>query len=245
MKKWWLFILSFSLLSCGLEEFIYLEAPGGVSHEPFYNSEYDERYFKFNSAEKNTDKVENYGTAVYYKIYNNYQTALSNNSSIDSLNSSTNESAAAMRVIETLKYKPLGTNQGTKDPLIYNNDTKSKVGCRIRLTNYHEEIDNNNIAIISLDDGSTYIPLRSGNRWTFDFGRDDSDTLAQGLSKDVKNVVPKEGDDDVIFGTASDGNKWYVDMYAIAVGSDENFTQYYSQAVHLGMVPIDADNKHN
>lgn len=246
MKKWWLFILSFSLLSCGLETITYLDEPSGTINSPTAESGYDLRYFQFETAKKGEAQVENFGTAVYYKIYNNTTTILSNLSTIDSLNNSTNETAAATKVIEELNYKPLGTSAGTHNPLI-ENDNSIKV--TIRLTNYHEEIGNNNIAKIEGIGGDTWIPLRYGNRWTFDFGRNDDDKMAQGLANDVKNVLPKEGDEDVIYGTFTDDTKkiWYVDMYAVTTGSstDGNFTQYYSKVLHLGYVAIDPNDKHN
>ena len=253
-------------LGCGLEVVNYLSPPANSYNTPTYNTDYDRRYFEFETNE-NQSSAGYIGTAVYYKIYNNYSTMTSRNSSIDSLASSTNEAAAAKQMIESYGYKELGTNNGTKSPLI--DATASNQRVYIRLTNYYETTSKAFIAEIRYRSNSnsnaswTYVgvPLRIGNRQTFDFGRKedeiaDNSSVSSSLSVAgagtvVKNATPTEDEKtsvgDVEYGTFSDTdkNEWYVDLYAVAVGQDEYLTNFYSKVLHLGAVPIDASEDNN
>ena len=64
-------------------------------------------------------------------------------------------------------------------------------------------------------------PSRSGSNKSFDFGRTEDD-------KEV-NVEPSQGDVDFASGTFTEpeDKKYYVNMYAIAVGRDTTYTNYY------------------
>ncbi|MDE7383902.1 MAG: hypothetical protein K2M99_08490 [Treponemataceae bacterium] len=253
-------------MGCGLEVVNYLSPPSNSYNTPTQTTGYDRCYFDFETNEEQSSAGYT-GTAVYYKIYNNYSTMASRNSSIDSLASSTNETAAAKQMIETYGYKELGTNNGTKSPLIGATSTNQRV--YIRLTNYYENTGKDFIAEIKYRNSSSStsewnyigVPLRTGNRQTFDFARKEDQiadnssvssalTIA-GAGTVVKNAVPTEDEatsvGDVVYGTFSDADKnvWYVDMYAVAVGQDEYLTTFYSKVLHLGWVPIDASDDNN
>nr|MCR5401174.1 hypothetical protein [Treponema sp.] len=82
------FICSLFLFSaCGLESYIYIDAPTVTHSTPTYETLPDNSYFEFTTNE-NSDKPAFLGTAIYYKIYNNYTTMASQVSSISSLASS-------------------------------------------------------------------------------------------------------------------------------------------------------------
>ncbi|MDE5897739.1 MAG: hypothetical protein K2H09_00505 [Treponemataceae bacterium] len=232
----------FFFTTCGLDNYYYMYAPVRTYNDPTYISEYDKSYFEFSTNETGMREYVNsdaefafLGTAVYYKIYNNYSTMNSHVASVSSLSTSTNESAAATRVIETYKYQQLGTSNGTITPLVPATGSDQRV--YIRLSNYQETISPNFAARITIDgvpaDGSLR-PRRAGNqnKLTFDFGRTDDDE---------DNAVPEEGDEDVEYGTFSDSEdkaKWYINMYAVAVGRDTTYTTYYSNVLWLGNVTI-------
>lgn len=252
----------FLFSSCGLDVVYYLYAPFVTHNTPEYTTAYDNRYFEFTTNDRDNirDDFDYLGTAVYYKIYNNTSTMNSNIAAVSSLNSSTNESAAASRLIDSYKYQPLGLNTETKNPLIPVSADGTNQRVYIRLSNYLETVSADYKATVRIrpdggDDSSWSeqgIPLRTGNRYTFDFGRDYDDVSSELAADRVENAVPASDDSstigDVSYSssfTDSDKKIWYVDLYAIAVGQDSSFTQYYSGVLHLGSVAIDPNEDDN
>jgi hypothetical protein len=244
-KVFYLVLISFcsclvSFSGCGLTEYYTLDAPTVTYNSPSYTTtDYTAKYFDFLTRESGmTDYLSSssdfvfLGTAVYYKIYNNYSTMLSRNSSISSVNTSSNYSSAATKMIETYEYQQLGTDSGTITPLVSATGSNRRV--YIRLMHYGSS--NDYAAKITIAGTELAVPLRVGNKYTFDFGR---------TSSDDDNAVPVSGDDDVEYGTASSSGKWYVDMYAVAVGRDSSYTTSYSLVLHLGSVTIDQNETDN
>ena len=253
------FICSLFLFSaCGLESYIYIDAPTVTHSTPTYETLPDNSYFEFTTNE-NSDKPAFLGTAIYYKIYNNYTTMASQVSSISSLaSSSTNESAAAAKMIDSYGYKQLGLKRGnegiTKTPLI-ERSSEGKQRVYIRLTNFQDSEEFKAVVKVKKDDGNgTYpasselgTPMRVENRNSFDFGRTDSSKWGEQAEK---NLLPEENDalGDVNYSSSfSDDEKncWYVDLYAVGVGMSEDFVTYYSNVLHLGAVKIDASQEDN
>lgn len=245
---------------CGTQSSYYLDPPPTVFHEPKYNTGYDERYFEFKAASEGDQNEINegfkyQGTCVYYKIWSNVSSMLSANSSIDSLNESDNEQSAAASVINSYGYKQLGFNHGEREPLIDENGGRVK----IHLTNYQENLlsgqeylDYEFRSYIKINGNDIGIPLRKENKLTFDFGRKEDDinlvpSAIQTVDKNTKNAKPKSDDSigDVRQDSFTEEGIWYVDMYAISTGRDNNFTKYYSKVLHLGCVPIDINSEHN
>jgi hypothetical protein len=242
-------LLTFS--GCGLDEYYVVEAPFTIYNIPSVTSststDYSVKYFDFQTndsgnADLSSSGFDYLGTAVYYKIYNNYSTMNTAVSAITSLNSSTTYSAAADKMIDTYGYWELSTTNGTPSPLIPA-DTNKRI--YIRLANYQ---DGDYMAKIIIGyDGSdftgsgNYVPLRNiSGTHSFDFGRtsDDSDL----------NKVPESVDRDVNYSSSfSDDDKtvWYVDMFAVAVGRDTTYTKYYSKVLHLGSISIDSSEEDN
>ncbi|MCR5607352.1 MAG: hypothetical protein K6F69_11130 [Treponema sp.] len=240
------------LVSCGMDVVYYLSAPTVTYNDPTYaTSDYASKYFAFLTEEdQDVSDFTFDGTGVYYKIYNNYSTMVTRNSAISAVNTTSNSSSAATKMIETYGYKPLGCIAGPNSssalgsPLISDSGSNTKV--YIRLTTYGDAADYSDSSSsyyftpkillgTSSDDGSipSYIPMRYGNKYSFDFGRSSS----SGFDTSV-DIVPANGDDDVTYGTSSVDGTWYVDMYAVAIGHDNSFTQYYSLVLHLGAIPI-------
>lgn len=235
--------------ACGLDEDYVVYAPTYVEHEPLYsNADFAENYFVFSTNDSANDMPNfNYrGTAVYYKIYGSSSTLQSNVRAIESANSSSSGDAANL-VISSYKYVEMGTADGRHSPLIPSGGSDKRV--YIRLTGYQDTAEHSEYApkiIIGYDGNkkanATYIPVRNagGKKYHFDFGR--SNAAKYGSYADNAKV-PQAGDEDVM-GTSSNG-KWYVDMYAIGLGNDAAFTKYYSNVLHLGSVPIDANKEDN
>ncbi|MGI5105896.1 hypothetical protein H0R94_02490 [Treponema socranskii] len=229
---------------CGLEEYYVLEAPFRIYNTPNADTTYDNKYFDFVTNETGNSSMSTsfdfLGTAVYYKIYNLYESIGSVTSALSSANNSTEYSAAATLLINTYKYRELGTASGTTTPLIASTGADRRI--YIRLTNY--QTDPRYLAKIIVGyagDSSiaaTWIPKRQGNRYSFDFGRTGSEDPA-----------PVSGDDDYNYSSSGFSsaypNTYFVDMYALSVGRDTTYTTYYSKVLHLGTVAINAGMQDN
>ncbi len=252
MEKLSKFLLLFSLVftGCGLVNTFTVDGPVSVIHEPSYSSsDYDQNYFEFisalNSNSGNTEFIF-LGTAVYYRIYTNLSTMTSMQSSISAVNTQSNYSAAAERMI-SYGYKELSTSSGSIQPLVSGSALTGKY-VRIRLTNYQNSPDYKaDISISSSNNYSApikiYTPRRAtGTKYTFDFGRRNDSAYSE--TSTISYDLPKSGDEDFESGSVSN-NMYYVDMYAVAKGRDNTFTTYYSNVLHLGSVPIDASKSDN
>lgn len=254
------FISVFVLNSCGMDAVYYLYAPTSTYNVPTITSanysnpsaNYETAYCSFKTQQASnaqyTSEDSPYqflGTAIYYRIYNNYETMNSDISAISTKISSTNEADAATYIMETKKYQPLRASGTSNDPLIPANKTDTNDTVYIRLTNYQsEEMFSARILVgdgcESGSGGTNYgVPLRNvTENYNFDFGR------KQGSEN--KKVIPQSGDADVtISSTAKASGVWYVALYAIGVGRDESFTTSYSNALHLGAVAISENDENN
>ena len=232
---------------CGLEEYYVLEAPFRIYSTPNADTTYDGRYFDFVTNETGNSSISTsfdfLGTAVYYKIYNRYESIGSVTSALSSANNSTEYSAAATLLRDKYKYRELGTASGTTTPLIASTGADRRI--YIRLTNYQTDPRYQAKIIVGYTGSSvaagTWIPKREGNRNSFDFGR-------TSLDPDT-NKLPVEGDDDYNYSSSGFSsaypNTYFVDMYALSVGHDTTRTMYYSKVLHLGTVAIKAGETDN
>ena len=229
---------------CGLQEYYVVEAPFIIQQEPKYDSEFTLRYFDFKTNETENPNRGSFvflGTAVYYKIYNRHESITGVTSALSSANNSTDASYAANLLKDTYKYVQLGSEAGST-PLIAATGADRRI--YIRLTNYQNDARYQAKIIVGYTGDSsvaaTMVPRREGNRYSFDFGR-------TSLDPDT-NKVPVEGEDDYSHsGSFSSAypNTYFVDMYAVSVGRDENYTLQYSPVLHLGTVAVDAASENN
>lgn len=237
-------LLAFILFTtCGLDTYYTLSPPTGPIHTVDQNNtDPDQNYLSFTSA-VNTNPDTSFrflGTAVYYRIYASVSTMLSHRASISAVNTSSDYSAAANRMI-SYGYQQLYTSDGSIQPLISAEGRKVE----IRLTNNQESVSTGigNTAQITVDSSFYKTPRRAlGTNKTFDFGRYDKESL--GYTPKDKYTPPTSGDEDFENGTV-ENNKYYVTMYAVAVGRDTTYTTYYSNVLYLGSIVINANNEHN
>ncbi|MGN0728594.1 hypothetical protein [Treponema sp.] len=245
------FLCSFVFFSCGLDTFYYLEPPKTDGHTVKYTSDDRTQHFfsfltneKGDNADYDSSDFSFLGTEVYYKIYNNFSTMVSVQNAVDSLNSSSDVSAAAINLINSRGYKTLSFSSYSKTPLIPQTGTNRYV--YIRLNSYNEGNENSlftRIACYGSSAMNSYepetpglvvigIPLRStssGSSYGFNFNK-----------KSNSNPLPVSGDEDVNFSTSgSESGVWYVDMWAVSVGRDSNYSPSYSKVLHLGSIKID------
>ncbi len=230
----------FNFLSCGLDTFTVIEEPRQVTHLPTYESQYDEKYFAFQTCESTNASNDKFkGTSIFYKIYSDREKMTSE---AGSLNTTGNSSATdAETLIKRYGIKELKIEGYNDWPLIEETGNDRKI--YIRLSNYQEEESLS--AQIRLDsiDGTAGTslgkPIRNFDDLTFDFGRTSSDS--------EKNKIPVTGtDDDVSTSTTvtSEGN-WYVSLFALGVGMETTYNVIYSNILYLGSVTIDANSFDN
>lgn len=254
-----LFVFNFT--SCGLDEFYVLDARPIVDYSPIAtedsDGDYSQKYFTFRTNESSSrDYIGSdsafvfMGTDIYYKIYSSYSKMTSEIASLYSLSESENYTNAATRLIEATgyNYQKLECEGYTKSPLISATGTNKKI--LVRLTDYFEvdregNIEQQNSSRIEVDNqpltgaGNISKPRRNGiiGNCSFNFGRE---------SKDSKlNPKPKKDDPDYNETDFTEEGKYYISLYAVAVGRDTTYTTYYSNIAHLGTVKIDSDNENN
>ena len=242
-------IVCFCVLSCGLDDYYYLQEPLDLNCRTTPTDDYTKRYFSFLTREtgQNADYLSDdseytfLGTEVYYKIYNNLSDAQSVYSKVVTKNSnSSTASAAASYLIDDLGYKTFRLSTGYISPLVKATGNNRYV--YIRLTSYGDEsafqhgICVSDSALEQYDsssaleyEGTVVYPRRYINsNYGFDF--DDSDS---------SNPVPASGDDDYqCSSTVTLSGTWYVALYAVSVGRDSSYTNAYSKATPLGIVSI-------
>lgn len=242
VKSVFFLLFAFLFYSCGLDTFYNLEPPVTRNTYPAYNTaDPTQRRFDFNTNDtvnKTLLAFTYLGTAVYYRIYSDSNTMRSRNAAIDSVNNASNYNAAAERLI-SYGYKELQLDTGSQSPLVPPSASNSR-RVQIRLTDFNEvnapSKDPDLSPYVRIDGVHEGLPRREEGRYTFDFGRSEDDR---------NSVRPSSGDSDFESGSFTDGGKYYVDMYAVAVGRDTTYTTYYSTVLHLGAVPVDAAVKIN
>ena len=234
-------ILSVLLAGCGLDTFYYLDEPSSVYSCQADQSDEAKLYVSFLTSEQTqnnsiyisgTAGFSFLGTAVYYCIYDNTSALSSFTTTINSLNSSSTYSSAAERIISS-GYRPLNiTTGGAPNPLVVQQGTNRNL--YIRLTSlesqdaFQSAIRVGTSSISQSTEGADLFsgakPCRS-NENLFDFSKIDVD-------------LPLASDDDTRFSSTEAPNTYYVDLYAFSVGQDTTFARSYSNAVHLGTIPI-------
>ena len=227
------FCCLFFQISCGLEEVIVVEAPTVTYNDPLYSDDdYTNYYCSF--LTKESGQPDSFlGTEVYYKIYNNSSVLVSERNAITAVNTTSNGSSAATRMVETYTYQPLGMNPQNSDSIFL-----SSSGSDRRV--YFRLVDNGDgddlVADIRISGTSTgKIPYRYSNDKSFDFfDNDDSD------STDKVDVEPENGDLDYKHSsTASVSGEYYVQFFAVGIAWDSSsLTRSYSLVLDLGSIPI-------
>ncbi len=235
--------LLFFNTACGLDVFYVMESPVTNVHTPSYDSsDFAERYFSFFTNENvSTNSGFSFkGTDIYYRIFDSSSQMQSEVNSLISLsNNESTSNTAATKMIETYKFNKLRISGYYEEPLIPYSGQNRQI--YIRLTDY-QSIEDYSARILEGGENGSYvnssvtktIPVRNVNRTSFNFGRSGSNDKA-----------PAKGDDDVDYISGPTNNTWYVAMFAVAVGYDSTFTNYYSNILYLGSVTIDGSTVDN
>ena len=248
LKKALFLLPAFFLCTCGLDTFYYVDSPVSDGHIASYSSDDPvSNYFSCRTTEESpsenqymfgSSECSFLGTEIYYKIYNNYSTMTSNQSSVESMSSnSTQTSAAASYLIDTKGYKPLKLSTGSLYPLIKAESSPQNRFVYIKLTGgepiclstspMNTYTPGNELKV----DGIPVFPRRYiDSAKGFDFGHDDSSPL------------PLQTDEDVTWSeNPSEEGVWYVDMYAVSLARDVDYVLQYSSPYWMGSVSIRAN----
>ena len=233
---------------CGLDTFYVISAPVNVVHQPYYtDTDHAERYFSFwTNEETDIAGFVFLGTDVYYKIYNSSSQMSTEVSVLQTLASDSEKSSTAPDKMMNptssggYGYKGLEAKKFNKSVLIPSENQNRLV--YIRLSDYQSlEAYSARILIggeygTNLYDSDTkVIPIRNtSDGRTFNFGR----------SGDL-DKVPTSEDEDVKYTSSSSDGKWYIAMFAVAVGYDATYKNYYSNILYLGSVTIDSNSYDN
>lgn len=228
----------FLFVSCGIDYYIYLYPV--VDRNPDPCTTYDiydpsSNLFGFKTRDSVNSPISNYqGYMVYYRIYNNSDTMLSDMNYINNYNSNDDYKANIISYIENRNFKRLYCeNQSFAAPLI--NKSGSDRTIKIRLVTEQGKDDNPGITV---DDVINLgIPIRNTSsspynpEYFFDtdkFSQDDTDiSFTQG---------------DVNF---EDVDTWYVSAYVLTYGIDDVYSPVYSSALWLGcsVIKVDEEDK--
>lgn len=234
--------------SCGIEEVIVVAEPTVTYNNPLY-SDSDSSYFycDFRTNDSgNSDLGDSFlGTEVYYKIYNNSSTLVSERSSILAVNTTSSSTSAASKMIDTYTYQPLGTSPQNSDSIfvppsdnrrVYFRpvDVPDSVGDDLKAAIIIYNSNDRDSSAIS-DTKKGCIPYRYSNDKSFDFfDNDDSD------DSDKVDVEPVEGDLDYKHSPSSTADdRYFVQFFAVGVAIDtSSLSRSYSLVLDLGSMPI-------
>lgn len=214
-------ILAFFLAACGIDVYYMLEPPTGNYRTP---EDPAERYLEFNTNyNANTELLPVYqGVMVYYRLYNSESQM---NSDISSINASNSEysSNGANKMI-SIGYQPLRSQKSGGDFV-----ARQSGIVQIRFFTEGQSATPYKAAI-NLNGNPIDIPLRYNKADGFDFFSDNDD---------IKDDEPtEESDPPDAYTGGTEQNIWYLNAYAVSFGRDENFTNLYSQLLHLGYITI-------
>lgn len=228
----------FLFFSCGIDYYIYLYPVVDRNPDPCTSYENPETYdinnnlFGFKTRDSANSSISNYqGYMVYYRIYNNSDTMLSDMNYINNYNSNDDYKANIISYIENRNFKRLYCEkQSFAAPLINKSGSDRTVNIRlVSEQDYGAGITINDVLLgtpIRNISSSPYNP-----EYFFDtdkFSQDDTDiSFTQG---------------DVNF---EDVDTWYVSAYVLTYGIDDVYSPVYSSALWLGcsVIKVDEEDK--
>ena len=217
------------LAACGIESFIYLYPITYRDFEPSSDSRYN--YFSFRTSDaKNESESSGYfkGFEIYYRIYNNNSTRVSDKTLINNYNTN-NPTTAYSYLMSTKLYRRLSCAVRPQDmPLIPGSSVNRQVV--VRLEQYLDQLPQ-----ISVEGDTTLYgePRRTNDETSSDAKLFDLDEI-------------DNGDSDFTYSSSWDtsptGKKLaYVEAYAVAYGSDESYKSLYSELFELGYITLTDD----
>ncbi len=214
--------LCFFFFSCGLEVFSLIQPPSDAVPPSEDTAEGKKCEFTTADGADLFGDIDQYGTAVFYRIYNNKSKLESDNNLIKSANSEYSENG--YNKMSSLNYYEMSLNNGNKPVFVKSGNTNLKAVIRLVDAGDYQVGLYKGTSINNLD--KTGIPCRGigGNTPFSEF---------QNLWGDGNNVDP-----DVNFDSQSGTDVWYVNMYATTYGINTSLTSVYSSLLYLGYLTL-------
>lgn len=207
----------FFLISCGLDNVIYLEAPT-ITHSDYDSEDDFHKYLEFETAESKNASVKDYvkGSEIYYRIYERKGERSNDYSAIYKYNED-NPGVSATYLLESKKYKILSLSGASDNdrPLIKKTASNKKI--RLRFIKYDNEE-----AGLYINGTLIALPLRYNGKA---FKKDD-------ISKNHEDVTPMPSS------STEEDEYWYINMYAATYGNDKSFKPLYSKLEFIGFLRI-------
>ncbi len=244
IAKFTLSCLAALLFSCGLETYTFTYPVLYVYNNPLYSSSDSTTYYcSFQTNE--TKQIDNFvGTDIYYRIYNNSSTLVSNRTVILAANTTNNSGAAAMLMANTYGFKQLKMKPSLGYS-VFIPATGTNRTVYFRLKDMYLTSDTDFRASIRVggaylySGGNLVIPCRNDGTKTFDFFDDDNSDSSKKI-----DVKPVSGDDDfTCSSTATDSDAYYVQLFAVGMSYNtatlsSTDLSCASDLVDLGSIPI-------
>ena len=230
--------LVFLVCGCGIDEYIYLEPIIAVSSIPEpTNTDESINQFTFQTRDAANASSEYYrGCEVYYRIYNNATTLISDRTAIQSYNDNTDTNANIFSYLTSTKkysrlcYIPAGSSSvDINPPLIAAANANRDVVIRFITTAAYTQG-------IYVDGESIGVPVRNYD------ALDNTDYITFDKFIDDESDSEKKNDDDVQYSSSfTETGVWYINAYAFSYGVNDSFSGVYSTAAYLGAVRIEED----
>lgn len=215
--------------SCGLDVFYLIESPVARKTISVENS-VDDREFEFVTNEiLSIEGLSITGTDVYYKISDNYDNLLSD---VSYINSNENNNSSRDKLITSgRKFQNLKVRNYNSSVLIPFTGTNKNVKIRL-VDNLNSDLYPARILVdnANLTGGSeNAVPVRNIPVAHNDFDFTNPET-----------IKPVNDDSDASISSASDEGIYYVALFAVTVGHDAAYTNYFSEPVYLGCIKINS-----
>jgi hypothetical protein len=224
-------------MSCGIDNYIYLEPPSQVLHTATVYDDDSQKYILFRTSDSINESEEQnnfYGFEIFYKIYNSSSVRDQDISAIATYNTN-NPTTVQKWLVDSKKYHRLASSsRGDSVPLIEKTSSDREV--YVRLTAYGAvqpcilageiaELSESSILVSGDDYG---LPLRTK----------DGATNIGDMSYRFDFTEIGKDDTDVQFSANESELAWYVQFYVCTYGYDSSYQSIYSSVCSLGSITI-------
>jgi hypothetical protein len=235
--------MCFFLCACGLAVYYVLEAPDCNDEKYAGVTNYEDKYFDFDTADSDNYGTSGYkGTKVYYKIYNSLTKLTTHVSNIESVNDEYSEDGYDKMTgygYQALQFDDSGyANDVTSSSYIKSNlGSDQVVAIRLITEGYTGSeyytglyLDADEDAQLTSGSEDALILRNSGDAFSLSDVTDDIETA-------VDEGNTGDQDDMWIYETSDDD--WYVAAYAVAYGYDSSYSPFYSEVTYLGYLTFE------
>lgn len=231
MKRLFPFVLATSCLlffACGIPVYFVIEPPSSTHSINYEITDDSYKYMqflaRFSASGESSDFLID-GTEIYYRIFNNEEDLTKEISAVNSANTEYTENGFRKIQDKYLRLKGYASNPADATDILIKNLSNSDRTISLRISDSEQysasvkEGDDSNGTLL-------WIPARTGTGGSY------------GSFNFTSSYYPKTGDDDFQDSSSPEDGVWYVNLYAVTFGHDNNYIYQYSQLLHLGSVII-------